>query len=563
VNKQEALSAIRWDVSGFAVGLLLGGLAFWLVRPKSKAASAFDMARRWLSWGVFAGFTSGTMFFFRHYEQGGIVGAVIGIVFWSGLSWLLGFLWGLVRFRGVRSSAVEATGPQTAEPPAKSSPFFAIGAVVTSAVLLGLVGVSFLRSKSNPESVPPVAQSAAEFPRHIAEGFLKPNSNEVDEAQLEDALRRGDPAAQYLMGMKSFFGNFAFLAPQPPSAHQWYSPGLPNSPPTLRDAALLTTDSSSLRRGFELLKAAADQGYPPALFAMYECYDAGVVVPKDKDVAASFFTNSLSQDYAPALLEAAASASTDRALRISYLRKAADQGHPAALYTAGRLVELNGRNKLLNQLLPKYGIEQPGLDGSNSVRVFDWQNESAVDAFLSAHSQSVRNGGDLAVALSLYSLAADQGYVPAMYDKWSLLVACATDRKYKDLAFQALQPAANAGFTDAVVGSYITYADGEIVPKDEVEALAWAYVAGPTVMDRLVPISQRESSMSAESRLLAQRRAAEINASILSSGSVWNGISKNYLVGSDLVVYGLEDKSLAPHSLLDYSTFGESSAGEK
>jgi hypothetical protein len=97
-NNEEAEAAMKSHLGGWAVGLVLGIIAFRIVRPKAKSRTPKDMARRWMSWGLMGGITTGTTHFFRYGGAEGIAGGLLGICFFSGAAWVLGFLFGLIKF---------------------------------------------------------------------------------------------------------------------------------------------------------------------------------------------------------------------------------------------------------------------------------------------------------------------------------------------------------------------------------------------------------------------------------------------------------------------------------
>lgn len=73
-------------------GLILGIVAFMLLRPKTKSRTPNEMARRWMSWGLMGGMSTGTTHFFRYGGAEGIAGGLLGIFFFTGAAWVLGFL---------------------------------------------------------------------------------------------------------------------------------------------------------------------------------------------------------------------------------------------------------------------------------------------------------------------------------------------------------------------------------------------------------------------------------------------------------------------------------------
>jgi hypothetical protein len=98
-NEEQAMEAMQSHVGGWFLGLVLGIIAFRIVRPKTKCSTPFEMARRWMSWGLMGGMTTGTTHFFRYGGAEGIAGGLLGVCFFSGAAWVLGLVWGGLRFR--------------------------------------------------------------------------------------------------------------------------------------------------------------------------------------------------------------------------------------------------------------------------------------------------------------------------------------------------------------------------------------------------------------------------------------------------------------------------------
>jgi hypothetical protein len=175
MDKQQALSVIRWEVGALAVGVLLGVVAFWFIRPKKKARSPLEMARRWSSWGLFAALPTAALFFIRQPGVGGIVGGLLGVLFYGGGAWVLGFLWGLVRFGRAGSSASPPATLPSDEPARKSSRLLPAGAAAVALLLLGLVGLSALRSNQGAD-----ASSLTALPiEDITAGYLEPGASDI------------------------------------------------------------------------------------------------------------------------------------------------------------------------------------------------------------------------------------------------------------------------------------------------------------------------------------------------------------------------------------------------
>ncbi|HEY5911642.1 MAG TPA: tetratricopeptide repeat protein [Verrucomicrobiae bacterium] len=133
-------------------------------------------------------------------------------------------------------------------------------------------------------------------------------------ARLKTEAKRGDPEAQYKLGM--YYHEGADIAPDYPAAASWFS------------------------------KAAA-QGYAPAQFAFGEMnLNAEGMLPDEME-AAKWIRKAANQGYAPAQDELATLFSNgvgvmqDDAEAVKWATKAADQGSPDAQYHLGCLLSSN------------------------------------------------------------------------------------------------------------------------------------------------------------------------------------------------------------------------------
>lgn len=146
-EKAEALASIRQEVGALGVGLMLGAVAFHVARPKGKATTAVEMAQRWLAWGLFAYIPAGISFAARNQDKHGEVGATIIIVCFTGLAWGLGYLVGLVKFKGTAPRNKAESSDKAAPPlnPVKErTPGLHIGAALIGVVGLAMVGLALI-----------------------------------------------------------------------------------------------------------------------------------------------------------------------------------------------------------------------------------------------------------------------------------------------------------------------------------------------------------------------------------------------------------------------------------
>ncbi len=232
-EKAEALASIRQDLGGLGAGLVLGAVACYFVRPKKKATNALEMAQRWLAWGLLGSVSSGVSFWVRNYDKGGIVGGLITILFFSGLAWGLGYVWGLIRFPAI---------PKTANSESHSGPHGGLViAVVIGLAILGLVTLSATKQTSNSED-----REVAEFNKILDEAGVGP----VPITDLDTLAEQGSANAQLRIACDYITGEG----------------GKPKDP----------------EKGVFWLRKAADQGLALAQAFMSACYREGIGVTKDE-----------------------------------------------------------------------------------------------------------------------------------------------------------------------------------------------------------------------------------------------------------------------------------------
>ena len=97
-SREETKEQVNLYLGGLLVGVTLGILIFKWICPKGKSRSSGEMARRWLAWGLLASISTGMSYLFRRGGADGVAGGLLGVVVYSGLAWILGFLFGLIKF---------------------------------------------------------------------------------------------------------------------------------------------------------------------------------------------------------------------------------------------------------------------------------------------------------------------------------------------------------------------------------------------------------------------------------------------------------------------------------
>ena len=322
-EKAEALASIRQDVGAFGLGLVLGAAACYFVRPKGKATNALMMAQRWLAWGLLGGVSSAVSFYGRNHDKGGILGALIGLVFFAGVAWVLGYVWGLIKFAGrpTEQALSLPTAPRTrsAWPPAGVVVVALIGVAV-----LAVTGVSLVKEKVGKQE----PKEWWEEPGAV-EGATQEAMSQV--RWIEDTERKaekGDAVSQLALGQAYLEGNYG----KPQNANvgvRWIrkaaEQGLSNAQNLLgacyRDGNGVTQDDAE---AFRWSLKAAEQGHAKAQAVVGLTYLVG-----DDAVDASLNTPVTS-------VQLETSSERDEKA-VYWLQKAAEQGQVQAQQTLGEL----------------------------------------------------------------------------------------------------------------------------------------------------------------------------------------------------------------------------------
>jgi hypothetical protein len=97
-SREETKEQVNLYLGGLLVGVTLGVLIFKWICPKGKSRSSGEMAKRWLAWGLLVSISTGMSYLFRRGGADGVAGGLLGVVVYSVLAWILGFLFGLIKF---------------------------------------------------------------------------------------------------------------------------------------------------------------------------------------------------------------------------------------------------------------------------------------------------------------------------------------------------------------------------------------------------------------------------------------------------------------------------------
>ena len=98
LNREKTMEDIQWNLGGWVLGILIGIWVFKRVKPKTKSTTCSEMAKRWLAWGLMGSISTGTSYFFRKGGIEGVAGGLIGVIGFTSIAWVLGLVWGLMKF---------------------------------------------------------------------------------------------------------------------------------------------------------------------------------------------------------------------------------------------------------------------------------------------------------------------------------------------------------------------------------------------------------------------------------------------------------------------------------
>ena len=156
-----------------------------------------------------------------------------------------------------------------------------------------------------------------------------------------------------------------------------YAPGIQDSPWAQTKLAQEYIDAAkddiSLQQGVYLLRQAAEQNYPEALFLMGSLTMAGHGVPQSTEAAFDYCRRAAELGHAPAQYELAAMYALGRGTQmdtnkaLEWARKAMDQGNTKSKYSVGRLLLVRETQadqaealELLGQAIDS-GIDEAGM----------------------------------------------------------------------------------------------------------------------------------------------------------------------------------------------------------
>ena len=257
-------------------------------------------------------------------------------------------------------------------------------------------------------------------------------------------------------------------------------------PASRYEQALALYYAEDYDRAFSLYQQAADQGLPPAMFALGDCYFLGNGVKKDTDTAVEWYRKALADGYEPdetdiEHLKSCADDGNAEAQNelgkcyamgigvvqddkeaVRYFRLAADQGLAKSQYNLG------------NDYLYGIGVEQ------DTEKAAEYLKAAAEQGLPQAQSQlgyMYENGfgveADIEKAVEYYQAAADQGDAYAQNNLGNCYFYGRGVEKNIEKAVQYYQLAAEQGEPYALNNLGCCYSGGEGVEQDYEKAMQY------------------------------------------------------------------------------------------
>jgi hypothetical protein len=110
MNQDQLLRQAQDQSIAFLFGLVLGIVFLLLVRPKGKSRSPKEVARRCMAWGLILVIAMETSRFWVKGDLVAFIDAILRISINAGFLWLLGYIFGWVKFYLLRLKQTGSSG---------------------------------------------------------------------------------------------------------------------------------------------------------------------------------------------------------------------------------------------------------------------------------------------------------------------------------------------------------------------------------------------------------------------------------------------------------------------
>ena len=230
------------------------------------------------------------------------------------------------------------------------------------------------------------------------------------------------------------------------------------------EQGMICHEANENQRAFELVKAAADRGYVPALFALGGFYFDGVGTEPNLERAAELYQQAADQGLAQAQINLSIcfyfgyGVQPDLEKAFHYAMLAAQQGEVMAQYNVALFYQ-NGEVVDKDPVQATFWLERAAEQGYME----------AYTALGDLYSKDEYGLKDLEKAAAYYQIAADQGDAVAQYE----LGTIHSELGNEELALHYLLMAAAQGKVDAQLKAARCYSDGIVTEKNEEEAARW------------------------------------------------------------------------------------------